>query len=238
MPKPLIGILAVVDDELLTKIQNTYINAIERAGGAPILLPYVTNEESIDAFVSVCDGFLFTGGADVSPARYGEEKSECCGNVQLFRDELEFRVFDKIYPTGKPIMAICRGAQLVNVALGGSLYQDIPSEVKTEIAHRQSEPKNVPTHRLNVLPDTPLYELISKSTIEANSFHHQAIKKLSDELQITALADDGIIEAASSKGNRYIRAYQWHPELLIDTDSDNFLLFKEFITVASQARNS
>ena len=101
MSKPIIGILAVVDDELNTKIQNTYINAIERAGGAPILLPYVKNEESIDAFVSICDGFLFTGGADVSPARYGEEKSENCGDVQLFRDEIEFKAFDKIYPTGR-----------------------------------------------------------------------------------------------------------------------------------------
>ena len=230
MSKPIIGILAVVDDELNTKIQNTYINAIERAGGAPVLLPYVKNEESIDAFVSICDGFLFTGGADVSPARYGEEKSERCGDVQLFRDEIEFKAFDKIYPTGKPIMAICRGAQLLNVAMGGSLYQDIPSEVKTEILHRQSEPKNVPTHTLKVLPDTPLHRLISTDTIVANSFHHQAIKRLSNALEITALSEDGIIEAVSSKGERYIRAYQWHPELLIDTDSDNLLLFEEFIS--------
>lgn len=237
MSKPIIGLLAVVDDELNTKIQNTYINAIERAGGAPVLLPYVKNDESIDVFVSICDGFLFTGGADVSPARYGEEKSEKCGDVQLFRDELEFKVFDKIYHTEKPIMAICRGAQLVNVALGGSLYQDIPSEVKTEIAHRQSEPKSTPTHTLKVLPGTPLHKLISTDKIVANSFHHQAIKRLASELQVTAVAEDGIIEAVSSKSSRYLCAYQWHPELLIDTDGNNLLLFKEFISEI-EGRNS
>ena len=111
--KIIIGILGIVDDEVITKLQNTYTKAIESSGGIPLLLPYVENDESIDTFVKICDGFLFTGGADIEPSRYGEEKKDTCGNIHPYRDELEFKAFEKIYPTGKPIMAICRGAQFV-----------------------------------------------------------------------------------------------------------------------------
>ncbi len=229
MQKTVIGVIAVVDNELNTRVQNTYISAIEKAGGVPVLLPYVKTYESIDAFVRLCDGFLFTGGVDVDPSRYGEEKKASCGEIQLFRDELEFRAFEKIYSLNKPIMAICRGAQLVNVALGGTLYQDIPSEIKTEIKHVQAEDKTFPSHSVNITSDTPLYDLISKNVMKANSFHHQAIKKLGKGLEVMALADDGITEAVYSVEMRYLRAYQWHPERIIDTDSDNFLLFTDFI---------
>lgn len=229
MQKPIIGIIAVVDNELNTRVQNTYIDVIEKAGGVPVLLPYVKNDGSIDAFARLCDGFLFTGGVDVDPARYGEQKKAFCGEIQLFRDELEFRAFEKIYSLNKPVMAICRGAQLVNVALGGALYQDIPSEIQTDILHNQTEPKDSPSHSVKILDGAPLSTLISKNVMKANSFHHQAIKRLGKGLEVMALADDGITEAVYSVEMRYLRAYQWHPELLINTDSDNFLLFMDFI---------
>ena len=225
----IIGILGVVDDEVTTKLQNTYTKAIERAGGAPVLLPYVENDESIDAFVGICDGFLFTGGVDIDPRYYGEEKKENCGDIQRYRDELEFKAFEKIYPTHKPIMAICRGAQFINVALGGTLYQDIPSEVKSDICHRQTEPKDIPSHKVKILKGTPLEALISNYTVKANSFHHQAIKTLGKNLAVMALADDEIIEAIYSTESRYIRAYQWHPERLIETETTNMELFRDFV---------
>ena len=235
MSKPIIGIFAIVDNELNTRVPGTYTDAIEKAGGVPVLLPYVKNDESIDAFVSICDAFLFTGGVDIDPSRYGEEKSERCGDVQPFRDELEFKAFEKIHTADKPVMAICRGAQLVNVALGGTLYQDIPSEIQTEIPHKQTESKDSPSHSVKILEGTPLSTMISKNVMNANSFHHQAIKRLGNGLEAMAVANDGITEAVYSVEMRYLRAYQWHPERLINTDEDNLLLFEDFIKVARKA---
>ena len=175
---PIIGILGIVDDEIITKLQNTYTKAIEESGGAPILLPYVDKDTSIDAFVNLCDGFLFTGGVDVDPKHYGEDKKSTCGDVQPYRDALELKAFERIYQTKKPIMAICRGAQLVNVALGGTLYQDIPTEIKSAISHRQCEPNDAHSHKVNVIMNTPLRNLLANDRININSFHHQAIKTL------------------------------------------------------------
>lgn len=227
--KPIIGILAGVDDELITKVQDLYIDAIERSGGTPVLLPYVRGEETIKSFADLCDGFFFTGGADIDPRHYGEEAKSNCGPIQAYRDELEFNVFQKVINTSKPILAICRGAQLVNVALGGTLYQDIPSEINTNILHRQTEPKLSPSHSVQILEDTPLFDLVGKTAITANSFHHQAIKTLGDGLEIMAVAEDGIIEAVYSSKKQYIRAYQWHPERLFETDRHNRMIFEDFV---------
>ena len=222
--KPIIGILAEVDNDLTTAVKNTYISAITASGGAPILLPYTTDDEAIDRFIDICDGFLFSGGADVEPERYGETPSPFCGVPRPYRDELDFKTFYKAMATDKPILAICRGMQLVNVALGGTLYQDIPSEYKTEMLHRQAEPVTSPSHDVNVITDTPLHVFTRKTRITANSFHHQAVKKLADGCKIMATADDGIIEAIYLDGERYLRAYQWHPERLCDTNEDTALI--------------
>ncbi|MBE6536682.1 MAG: gamma-glutamyl-gamma-aminobutyrate hydrolase family protein [Ruminococcaceae bacterium] len=236
--KIIIGILGIVDDEVITKLQNTYTKAIESSGGIPLLLPYVEKDESIDTFVKICDGFLFTGGADIEPSRYGEEKKDTCGNIHPYRDELEFKAFEKIYPTGKPIMAICRGAQFVNVALGGSLYQDIPTESPSDIQHVQSEPKNSPSHSVKIISGTPLSEFISSEEMSANSFHHQAIKTLGKGLCVMAIANDGIIEALYSTENRYLHAYQWHPERLFESEKSNALLFRDFIAACDSKKHN
>ena len=226
--KPLIGILAEVDIDAVTKVQNTYAEAIEKSGGVPILLPYIENAETIKCFVELCDGFFFTGGADIDPVYYGESVSDACGPIQPLRDALEFRLFEAVIATEKPILAICRGAQLVNVALGGTLYQDISSELDTWIAHRQSEAKCSPSHAVSVLSDTPLERLIGTVQMTANSFHHQAVKRLGRDLSVMALAEDGIIEAFFLKGTRYLRAYQWHPERLFEADAQNRMIFSIF----------
>jgi putative glutamine amidotransferase len=130
--------------------------------------------------------------------------------------------------TEKPVLGICRGAQLINIALGGTLYQDLPTELPTEISHRQTEPKFSPAHSVKILADTPLYDLVQKDRMTANSFHHQAVKTLGKGLELMALADDGVVEAFYLPGERYLRAYQWHPERLFAIDSDNRLLFEDF----------
>ena len=135
----------------------------------------------------------------------------------------------RVLAAQKPILVICRGAQLVNVALGGTLYQDIPTEMQTTLLHRQSEPKFSPSHAVRVIEHTPLMELVGKEWLEANSFHHQAIKHLGKGLAVMAVAEDGIIEAVYATGASYLRAYQWHPERLYDTHWQHRLVFDDFI---------
>ncbi len=234
--KPIIGILAEVDGELCARVRRAYVGAVEGAGGVPILLPYVRDGEIVKRFVGVCDGLLFTGGGDIDPRRYGEELRVAC-EPEALRDELEFKAFFEARSASKPILAICRGAQVVNVALGGTLYQDIPTEINTEIAHAQSEPTFSPSHSVTVLEGTPLSELTGRSVIRANSFHHQAIKALGAGLEIMAVADDGIIEAAYSTGKQYIRAYQWHPERLYAKDEHSRMIFEDFIRACKSERD-
>ena len=194
-----------------------------------MVLPYDESDEVIDSMVSNCDGFFFTGGADINPLRYREKVKSTCGNIEYSRDEFEFRAFEKIIKTKKPILGVCRGMQLINVALGGTLHQDIPTEIKTKILHKQSEPEFSPSHKVNVSENTPLFNLVQKNKITANSFHHQCIKTLGDGLLPMARADDGIIEAVYYDGERYIRAYQWHPERLYFQSKENRWIFDDFI---------
>lgn len=226
--------LADIDNEQNTKLKYSYTKAIENSGGTPLILPYTENNETIKHFIELCDGFVFTGGADISPERYGEKISEHCGTTLMYRDELEFKAFAEIIKTSKPILGICRGMQFLNVALGGTLYQDIPTEYKTDMKHREPDAKLM--HSVNILGDTPLYTLINNDKMTVNSFHHQAIKTLGRDLEIMARADDGIIEAVYLSGERYLRAYQWHPEQLIDTDKNNDLIFDDFITACTVAK--
>ena len=229
--KPIIGLLCDVDNEKTTSLFNTYVQAIECAGGIPIMLPYVSSEDTMECYIKLCDGFIFSGGVDVDPAHYGEEKSSHCGEIQKFRDDLELLIFPKIFASNKPILAICRGAQLVNVALGGTLYQDIPSEYKTDILHRQTEGKNEFSHDVLLEKGTPVYELMGAGCIRGNSFHHQAIKALGRGLLPMAYANDGIIEAVYHADHPYLRAYQWHPERLCHHDEYNKRIFDDFMAV-------
>ena len=232
--QPIIGVLGVIDDERAFAINYPYIQAIEQSGGVPILLPYTENEQVLSKYIQMCNGFFFTGGKDIEPIRYGEEQSKDCGIVQKHRDALEFALFERAFATQKAILGVCRGCQVINVALGGTLYQDIPSQYKTTIAHRQTQEKHLPSHSVSVVVDTPLYALINDETrMQANSFHHQAIKTLGKGLKSMAYADDGIIEGIYHTEHRYLRGYQWHPERLYDSDKNNRLLFDDFIKACS-----
>lgn len=226
---PIIGLTADIADDEEVSMYSTYAHAIVGSGGLPLVLPYVTDGLVLDRFVDACDGFVFTGGADIDPARYGEEKKPGCKRTMLLRDELEFAVFERVYERGKPILAVCRGAQLVNVALGGTLYQDIPTEYETDLSHVQREGKMEPSHDILIKRDSPLYALIGRERMLGNSFHHQAVKRLADGLSVMATAEDGIIEGFYDPRKRYLRAYQWHPERLCGYDADNKRIFDEFI---------
>ncbi len=227
--KPIIGITVDIGDDRSLGTPGAYMTAVERANGIPIIIPYCEGEDVLDGIIDLCDGFLFSGGADIDPSRYGETADPLCGKPELLRDELEFRLFEKIKKSKKPLLAICRGCQFVNVAFGGTLLQDIPSQLSTETHHRQLEPKFSHSHSVNIKENSFLFDIVGCSKIKANSFHHQAIKRLGDELEVVATSDDGVIEAIYYTGEQYIRGYQWHPERICDIDEYHQRIFDDFV---------
>ena len=194
-----------------------------------VLLPYTKKRELIEQFAVLCDGFLYAGGVDVDPARYGEERLEACGEISALRDEIELFAFDLLLETKKPMLGICRGAQVINVALGGTLYQDIPSQIDTELIHRQGEPYSAPAHTVTLKEGCPLAELLGQTRIAVNSLHHQAIKLPGRGLDVIAHADDGVVEAAYLPAHPYLYLIQWHPERSYEADSNSRLIFEKFV---------
>ena len=222
-----------ISEPKLTLFQK-YTECIEAAGGLPVIIPYAQDDATLDGYVNLCDGFLFTGGVDISPHYYGEEIRDGCGKISPVRDEFELSFVEKVLFFDKPAIFICRGIQLLNVALGGTLYQDIDSEYETDIPHKQKEEKYEFSHEVYIEKDSPLFELFKKEKIRANSFHHQAIKELAPSLIAGAYADDGIIEAVYSSEHEYVRGYQWHPERLYDKDADNEKIFEDFVAACGK----
>ena len=232
---PKIGLIGNIENDLHLDIHGAYGRSIECSGALPLVLPYIEDERIIDEFVCLCDGFLFSGGVDLEPSLYGEEKKPTCKTTEPNRDRLELTVFHKVYASGKPILGICRGIQFINAALGGTLYQDIPTEYDTQMHHNQLEGKYDASHPILVDKSSPLFQIVSKETVTGNSFHHQAIKRLSDELCVMARAEDGIIEAVYAPGHPYLFAYQWHPERLYRY-ADNKALFDDFVKACKANR--
>ena len=226
---PLIGILPKVLDGGDSLVGARYTRAIEAAGGVPLLLPYTASGALLERFSTLCDGFLFTGGADIHPARFGERISPACGEICPPRDEVELTAFRYIYSSGKPILGICRGCQLLNVALGGTLVQDIQSAIGSAVSHRRERDGDpAPTHRISISENTPLASIFGRSAL-VNSFHHQSVARLGEGLQVMATADDGVIEAVFSPRRRFLWGIQWHPEL----DTNNAEIFRAFVEAAS-----
>ncbi len=232
--KPFIAIAPNFRKEGIISVDCAYVKAIENAGGIPFVLPITKEENTIKNLLDKCDGLLLTGGGDIAPAYYGEEPHPKTGEPSCVRDEFDFFCFHYAYHTKKPVLAICRGLQIVNVALGGTLYQDLPLQFGGTVLHNQKEGKFESSHFVNVRKNTPLYAVIGKQKMVANSFHHQAIKKLANGLEIMACAEDNLIEAVYAKGKGYLRGYQWHPERLSTFDEDNRGLFLEFVSVCAE----
>ena len=229
--RPLVGV-SCGEASGYSRVSARYADAVRMAGATPILIPVMADSVVLRDLLSRLDGLIISGGEDVAPSYYGEAPHPKLGKVNNFRDTYDFLLARIACDLKLPTLGICRGVQVINVAFGGSLYQDIPSEIPSDIPHAQSEPKTSPSHSVNVIEGTPLHALAGKTRMVANSFHHQAISKLGEGLEVMALADDGIIEAAYLPGERYFRAYQWHPERLFEIDEDNRAIFVDFINAA------
>lgn len=232
--RPVIGLThSIQQDEARLMMPMSYSNVIREAGGTPILLPITRDEEVIASYAELVDGVLFSGGEDVDPAFYGEEQLWACGDVLPLRDEFELklcRILLEKYPQ-KPILGICRGEQVLNVACGGTLYQDIRSQLPGGIAHQQHQNSHYASHKAIIEKDALLYRIYGCSEVQVNSFHHQAVKELAPGLRLTAVASDGVIEGFEKPDHPYFVAVQWHPERLVEGPHhpEHKPLFKSFV---------
>jgi putative glutamine amidotransferase len=209
-------------------IDRNYMRRIEAAGGVPVLLSHAENDAIRDYYVRSLDGLLLTGGEDVDPVRYGQELVSPDFGVALERDAFEFDLFSAFFLTGKPIMAICRGFQMVNVALGGTLIQDIPSTTGAT-HHAQTLPTSMVSHRVQLDEQSVVARVLGSSEVGVNSHHHQAIDIVADGLRITGRAEDGIPEAFEHVDHPYLMGVQWHPERLESQQELHQQLFYDFV---------
>ncbi len=222
MPAPLIGVTTSVTIDKSPErayVNASYLRAVEGAGGIPVLLPPYLSEQARRALWERLDGVLLTGGGDIDPARFNEPAHPTVADVSTLRDALEIDVVERALGDGIPLLAICRGLQVLNVALGGTLYQDLPADSPSHVVHSQKEPRDQATHAVKVMGEgTRLASIVGVPEIEVNSFHHQAIKRLAGGLKDVAWAPDGIIEAVEMEGDQFVLAVQWHPEDLVEHD--------------------
>jgi putative glutamine amidotransferase len=209
----------------------SYLSALTRAGAAPILVPNVGDRQLLRVVYERIDGLLLSGGVDVHPAHYGELVHEKCGQISPERDETELALTRWAMEDGKPILAICRGIQVLNVALGGSLFQDIQAQVPGAERHdwHSNHPRDYLSHTVTLVPQTRLGEILSETCLPVNSMHHQAVKAIAPGLGVVARAPDGIIEAVEATGHTFALGVQWHPEELAPADARAQRLFAALV---------
>lgn len=240
MKKKIIGISSdffFLENKVSESIRRLFINedytkAIELAGGLPIIIPLSNNKELLKETLSLCDALLLTGGADINPFLYNEERTEKLGNIKPERDFYEKDLYLIAKEMKLPIFGICRGMQIINVLEGGSLYQDLSYKKCKEnsyIEHLQKDNKNYPCHYVSLFENSYLYKIFNSKKIAVNSYHHQAVKKLASKFNLTAQSTDGVIEGFENKEEKII-CIQWHPEKMLD-NSKMLEIFKFFISL-------
>lgn len=189
-----------------------YVAAVEAQGGTSVLLTPAHARASVERVLDLADGLLLTGGEDVEPSRYGQEPHPKLGRVTPERDELELFVLERALERNLPVLAICRGMQVLNVGLGGTLYQDLIAQRAGGVIHEQAAPASQRWHGARVDPGSRLHEIFGADALTINSFHHQGIDRLAPGLRASVWADDGLIEAVEAEGYPWVFGVQWHPE--------------------------
>jgi putative glutamine amidotransferase len=237
MSRPRIGVAGVTREwngQARTGVNVNYVRAVLAAGGLPILLlPELSPEETVELF-GECDGLLLTGGEDVAPLHYGAEPHPKLGTVDPRRDANELALIAEARARDLPILGICRGIQVCNVAFGGTLFQDLPSQRPSKIDHDPPTPRDTRSHRIEIEEASRLGGILGTTMLEANSFHHQAVDRVGDGLVVTAHAPDGVIEGLESANpEEWIVAVQWHPEeLALEPEAEDLKLFAALIAAA------
>lgn len=216
-----------------------YSEAVEAAGGAPVHISLIPSRDYIETLMNDLDGILLPGSdSDVDPLRYGREPHPLLGSVQPLKDETDAIVLEEVERRGAPLLAICFGMQILNVTRGGTLIQDIGSEMPEAIKHQQGAPRERRSHRVRLLEGSLLARLTGGESAIVNSHHHQAIETLGRELVATAWTSDGLVEAVEDpRSDRFVMAVQWHPEIAWTTDEMSQALFGQFINAAGEYAN-
>ena len=230
MKRPVIGLVPLVDytKESVWMLPG-YMEGVMNAGGVPVMLPLTDRPEDIERIIDMCDGFIFTGGQDVTPSEYGEEILPVCGECCPERDRMERALLTAALRADKAVLGICRGIQLINAVLGGTLYQDIPTQRPSGVIHHQERPYDAPSHEVSMVPGSPIARLLGSDRTAVNSCHHQGVKTLADGLRVMATAPDGLVEAVYMPEKSFVWAVQWHPEFSHKVNGDSVKIFEAFV---------
>ena len=239
--KPIIGISSsIIVDDLgsfagykRAYVNKDYVDAVVRAGGVPLIIPFTTNKEVIISQAQLIDGLILSGGHDINPYNYGQEPSQKIGEIFPERDIYEMILLEESKKRDIPILGICRGFQLINVAAGGTLYQDLSLIPGNILKHNQVSNPTLKTHKIEIKKNSFISSIFGKETM-VNSFHHQAIDKVANDFIVVARASDGVVEAIEHKTYKFLVAVQWHPEMLAVECEKARELFVRFIEEAKK----
>ena len=224
-------------DEGRYYVAESYVRCIELAGGIPLLIPPLEDECDLQHLLESADGLLLPGGVDIDPIHFGEEPLDGLGRVDPHWDRLELRAARLALASELPVLGICRGAQVLNVAAGGSLYQDIASQMKGQcLQHRQTAPRWYGTHSIKIEPNSVLAEILEMQTARVNSHHHQAVKTPAPGFKVAASSSDGIIECIESENHRFACGVQWHPELMVGHYPEQMEIFRRLVRCAEEGK--
>lgn len=231
--KPIVGITVEVKEDGSYFMPSVYTKAITQAGGIPVLIPLIP-EEDIDTLCKQIDALFVTGGEDIDPSYYNANPHIHLGRITPKLDKMEFALVQKMLELDKPYIGVCRGLHMLNVVSGGSLYQSIHSERKEPvIQHLQKADRTHRSHPVKVEKDSRLYELLQEEEFKVNSFHHQAVNEVGNGLRVVSKATDGIIECVESGMHTFVFGFQWHPEeFAVEGDEGSKRIFKAYIEAA------
>ncbi len=224
------------DNILFYSAPSTYTHALELAGGAPVLIPLNLGEETLRAIFARLDGLLLHGGVDIHPKEFGEAVEPFCGEIDVARDAVELGLTRWALYDQMPILGICRGIQMLNVAAGGSLYQDTRSQLGNVLdhAHQTGEPYNRLTHSIEIDPNSELARALGTTHLDVNSLHHQSLKAIAPGFHVIARAPDGVVEGIEAESPQFAVGVQFHPEWLVEDDARMIALFREFVQAAGK----
>lgn len=235
MCRPIIGITCNFDpEEENFWFKRSYANSIWEAGGIPFSIPHLSGLiDSSDCILNSIDGLLLSGGSDIDPNLFDQEPKFELKQIDPVRDQLELELAEAAIEKEFPVLAICRGIQIINVAAGGSLYQDISQQKDQALSHEQDAPRWHPTHVVKVYKDNILRNTIGQDKIKVNSLHHMNVKDIGKGFKVAARSNDGLVEAIENERAPFQLGVQWHPEAMVDNDESSRLLFSRFVEVSS-----
>ncbi|MFC7394478.1 gamma-glutamyl-gamma-aminobutyrate hydrolase family protein [Scopulibacillus cellulosilyticus] len=226
--RPIIGITSDIEAQKFY-VKKPYVSSIMDAGGLPYIFPQTHDTAIIQDLLDHVNGLLLTGGSDIDPSLYGEEPQPGLGQIKPDRDQFEMLLIQEALKRNMAIFAICRGSNMLNVAAGGNIIQDILSQNPHPLQHYQLAPRDYCSHQIVINTGTLLHQIIQLDKMKVNSFHHQAVKNPAPGFQISAASSDGVIESIESTVHRFVLGVQWHPGDLVQKDSYAKQLFQSFV---------